>query len=154
MTLHAPVVGELKRMRARAGDVQVTFEVPPHRAADFARALLADGAGAEEARLLIDAAVFAPHHLHSALHHAGGEAPLEREAVIEAGPGEAVPLLTAALSDWTDFWFAPKPGAFLLYGDHDEYSTIFAHKQGAATRVVEALRSAGFREVAGYVRRL
>ena len=37
MTLHAPVAGELKRMRARAGDVQVTFEVPPHRAADALR---------------------------------------------------------------------------------------------------------------------
>lgn len=154
MTLHAPVAGELKRMRARAGDVQTTFEVPPHRAAAFARACLAGGAGVDEARLVIDAVVFAPHHLHRVLGHADLEGPLEREAVIDAGPGEAAGLLAAALSDWTDFWFAPKPGAFLLYGDHDEYSTLFAHRQGASSAVTEALRAAGFRQVAGYVRRL
>ena len=70
------------------------------------------------------------------------------------GPGRPATLLTAALQDWTDFWFVPIPGGFLLYGDHDEYATIFAHRTGPVASAAEALRAAGFDEVDGYEREL
>ena len=145
MTLTGPVVGELKRLGRRAGDKQATFHVPSTRAADFVAALLGQGAGKQGARVTIENVVFPPWHLRTALGHEDVSAGLASETTIEAGPGEAPALLTAALSDWTDFWFEPSPGAFLLYGHHDEYSTVYAHKQGAVSRVTTALTQAGFR---------
>jgi len=146
--------GALKQMRARAGEHQTTFAVPPARASQFAAALLGAGVGATGARLVVDAVVFPPKHLQTALSNSDVEAWLDAETVIEAEAGEAAALLTAALQDWTDFWFVPIPGGFLLYGDHDEYSTIFAQRTGAVSRAADALRAAGFDEVDGYEREL
>ncbi len=152
MTLIGPTTGELKRLRRRTGDKQATFAVPSLRAAEFAAALLGGGAGEQGARLTIENVVFPPRHLRAALGHENVEEGFSCETTIVAGSGETRALLTAALSDWTDFWFEPSPGGFLLYGDHDEYSTVFAHKQGAVSRAGEALLAAGFREVVGYER--
>jgi hypothetical protein len=149
-----PMPGALQHMRVRAGEHQATFTVPPTRATQFAAALLGAGVGAAGARLVVDAVVFPPRHLQTALGNSDAEAWLDAETVIEAEPGEAEALLTAALHDWTDFWFVPIPGGFLLYGDRDEYSTIFAHQQKAIASAADALRAAGFREVDDYVRDL
>lgn len=146
--------GALAHMRARAGEHQTTFAVPPGRAGQFAAALLGGGAGAQGARLVVDAVVFPPKHLQTALTGNDDDAWLDAETVIEAEAGEAAALLTAALQDWTDFWFVPIPGGFLLYGDHDEYSTIFAQRIGPVSRAAAALRAAGFAEVDGYEREL
>jgi hypothetical protein len=146
--------GALTHMRARAGEHQVTFVVPPARAGQFAAALLAAGIGAVGARLVVDAVVFPPKHLQTALSHHDDEAWLDTETVIEAEAGEAASLLSAALQDWTDFWFVPIPGGFLLYGDHEEYATIFSQRKQPVSRVADALRAAGFEEVDGYEREL
>jgi len=146
--------GALKHMRLRAGEHQATFAVPPARAGQFASALLGGGAGAAGARLVVDAVVFPPRHLRTALGHGEEDGWLDAETVVEADAGEAASLLTAALQDWTDFWFVPIPGGFLLYGDHDEYSTVFGHRRGAVSRVAEALHAAGFDEIDGYEREL
>ena len=145
--------GALQHMRARAGEHQATFAVPPARASQFAEALLGAGVGAAGARLVVDAVVFPPKHLQSALGH-DPEAWLDAETVVEAEPGEAEALLTAALLDWTDFWFVPIPGGVLLYGDHDEYSTIFGHRKDLVAAAADALRAAGFNEVDDYLREL
>lgn len=149
-----PMPGALQHMRVRAGEYQATFAVPPARATQFASALLGAGAGAAGARLVVDAVVFPPKHLHTALGHDDAEAWLDAETVVEAEPGEAEALLIAALQDWTDFWFVPIPGGFLLYGDRDEYSTIFAHRSDLVAGATEAIRAAGFSEVDDYVRDL
>jgi hypothetical protein len=146
--------GALTHMRVRAGEYQVTFAVPPARATQFASALLGAGAGAAGARLVVDAAVFPPKHLHTTLGNGDAEAWLDAETVIEAEAGESEALLIAALQDWTDFWFVPIPGGFLLYGDNHEYATIFAHRKDLVAGVADALRGAGFRDVDDYVRDL
>jgi hypothetical protein len=146
--------GALEHMRARAGEHQATFVVPPERASQFAAALLCAGIGAAGARLVIDAVVFPPKHLQTALGNRDAEAWLDAETILEAEPGEAEALLTAALQDWTDFWFVPIPGGFLLYGDHDEYSTIFAQRKGPLSHAADALRAVGFDDVDGYEREL
>ena len=150
MISRGPMPGALKHMRMRAGEHQATFVVPPARASQFAAALLGGGVGAAGARLVIDAVVFPPKHLQTALGSSDAEAWLDAETVVEAEAGEAESLLTAALQDWTDFWFVPIPGGFLLYGDHDEYSTIFAQRKDPVDRAALALRGAGFDEVEGY----
>jgi hypothetical protein len=145
-------VGELKRLRARVSPEQATFHVPPARAADFATALCAAGAGADGARIVIANVVFPARHLNAALGRSDPEAVLARETVVDAGAGEAHPLLTAALGDCVDFWFVPSPGGFLLFADHDEYSTVFAHKKSAVSRSTAALTQAGFRHVSDFSR--
>lgn len=154
MISRGAMAGALKHMRVRAGEHQATFAVPPARASQFASALLDAGVGAAGARLVVDSVVFPPKHLQTALSNDDDQAWLDAETVIEAEPGEAAALLTAALQDWTDFWFVPIPGGFLLYGDHDEYSTIFAQHKGPVSRAAEALRAAGFDEVDDYEREL
>ena len=154
MISRGPMPGALQHMRVRAGEHQMTFAVPPARASQFAAALLDAGVGAAGARLVVDAVVFPPKHLQTALGNGDAEAWLDAETVIEAGPGEADALLIAALQDWTDFWFVPIPGGFLLYGDHDEHSTIFAHQRDPITRAADALRAARFDEVDDYDREL
>jgi hypothetical protein len=153
VTSRGAMPGALTHMRVRAGEHQVTFTVPPPRAKQFAEALLGGGAGAAGARLVVDAVVFPPKHLQTALGH-DPEAWLDAETIIEAEPGEADALLIAALQDWTDFWFVPIPGGLLLYGDRDEFATIFAHQQHTIARAADALRAAGFRDVHDYVRDL
>jgi hypothetical protein len=143
----------LTHMRVRAGEHQVTFAVPQARSTQFAAALLGAGAGAAGARLVIDAAVFPPKHLQTALGN-DAEAWLDAETVIEAEPGEAEALLIAALQDWTDFWFVPIPGGFFLYGDNHEHATIFAQRRDIVAGTAEAVRAAGFDELDDYVREL
>jgi hypothetical protein len=130
----------------------VTFVVPPARATQFASALLGAGAGAAGARLVVDAVVFPPQQLQAALGNRDAEAWLDAETVIEAEPGEAATLLIAALQDWTDFWYVPIPGGFLLYGDNDEHATIFAHRRDVVRRTADAVRGAGFEDIEGYER--
>ena len=154
MISRGPMPGALTHMRVRAGEHQATFAVPPARAGQFAAALLGATIGAAGARLVVDAVVFPPKQLQTALGGNDDEPWLDAETVIEADAGEAATLLTAALQDWTDFWFVPIPGGFLLYGDHDEYATIFAHRTGPVASAAEALRAAGFDEVDGYEREL
>jgi hypothetical protein len=146
--------GALQHVRARAGEHQATFVVPPARATQFAAALLERGAGANGARLVVDAVIFPPQHLQTALGNGDTESWLDAETVVEAGSGEAGTLLAAALQDWTDFWFIPIPGGFFLYGDHEEKATIFAQRQDAVSRAAGALHAAGFDEVDGYEREL
>jgi len=40
---------------------------------------------------------------------------------------ETAALLRAARADWVDFVFIPNPKPFVVYGDHDEFTTILAH---------------------------
>jgi hypothetical protein len=146
------MAGALQHMRVRAGEHQVTFAVPPARATQFASAVLGAGTAAAGARLVVDAVVFPPKHLQTALGNGDTEAWVDAETVIEAGPGEADALLIAALQDWTDFWFVPIPGGFLLYGDNHEYCTLFSHRRDLVVAVANGLRAAGFDEVDGYER--
>jgi len=44
--------------------------------------------------------------------------------------------------------------SFLLDGDHDAYSTIFAQRKGSVSRAADTLRAAEIREGDDYVREL
>lgn len=61
-------------------------------------------------------------------------------------------LLKAALSDWVDFWYVPTPRVFMIYADHDEYSTFFADTKSSLNRVALPLLEARFKEVRDYQR--
>lgn len=61
-------------------------------------------------------------------------------------------LLEAALGDWVNFTFVPKPKPFVIYADHDEYTTFYANTKSNLNGVVQALSGAGFEKVPDYQR--
>jgi hypothetical protein len=102
----------------------------------------------------IEQAVFEPTHLIKLL--ADHSIPPRYECGVRfttEGQKETQLLLHAILSDWIDFIFVPEPKSFAMYGDHDEYTTFFAHSRSNLNRVVHAL-SGEFRMVSDYERRL
>ena len=56
-------------------------------------------------------------------------------------------LLQAALSDSVDFWFIPTPKPFVIYADHDEYTTFFANSKSNLNGIVDPLLKRGFESV-------
>lgn len=61
-------------------------------------------------------------------------------------------MLEAALGDWVDFVFVPVPKPFVIYADHDEYTTFYANTKSNLNRVAQALIAAGFEKVLDYER--
>ena len=73
---------------------------------------------------------------------------LQRESSINVvGQQQVGALLEAALGDWVDFWFVPTPKPFVIYADHDEYTTFFANSKSNLNGVVEPLVKQGFKTV-------
>jgi hypothetical protein len=142
--------GEAKKLRRKAGDAQVTFAVTRADAMAFAAALLSGDQSCERATLVVQETSGALYHVGPLIAHPPLE-PLPRDTTIAAtGPEAAAALLAAAVSDYVDFWFAPTPGALLVYADNDGYATVFAHRQGPVSRAGERLQAAGLSEVTGY----
>lgn len=75
-------------------------------------------------------------------------------SVTATGQREIEELLQAAFADWVDFLFVPSPKPFVIYADHDEYTTFYANNRSNLNRIREALSSQGFEEIAEYTRRL
>jgi len=102
----------------------------------------------------IDSVVFEPENLNALLTSRSLPPSLQRESSIEVvGHQEAGALLQAALSDSVDFWFIPTPKPFVIYADHDEYTTFFAASKSNLNGVVEPLLKQGF-EAVDYERNL
>jgi len=143
--------GESKKLRKKAGSsAQATFAVTRQGASAFASALLSGDPPCEHAALVVEETSGALYHVGPLIARPPLDA-LPRDTTIAATSGEAsATLLAAALSDYVDFWFLPKPGGFVVYADNDEYATVLAQRQGPLSRAGERLRAAGFREVVGY----
>jgi hypothetical protein len=146
--------GASKKLRAKAdGWSQATFVVPTGNVAAFAAALRSGAPPWERASLVVEG-TSRPVYEIAALTGGGAET-MPRDTTLEAvGAEAAAGLLAAALADYVDGWFVPKPGSMVVFVDNDEYATVFAPKQGAVSSRAEALRAAGFREAVGYERRL
>jgi hypothetical protein len=48
--------------------------------------------------------------------------------------------LIAVLSDCVDFLFIPTPTSFVIYADHDEYITFYAHTRSNLNQVANPLQ--------------
>lgn len=147
---------EISKLRRTAGTFfQRTFVTPPlNRLPAFVAILLA-GPPLASASLTLDEVVFTPEHVNRLLsrHHVPQEC-RSGWTITATGQQESKALLTAALDDWLDFYFQPEPNRFLLYADHDEYTTLFAARKGTLSRLATALAAGGVAEVSDYVRTL
>jgi hypothetical protein len=144
----------LKQIRKSAWKFQRTFKTPLNNLQPFVAAILST-ASPETACITIEQAVFEPRRWidlltrYSLLPHYG-----KGSSVTAVGRQEMEDLLHTAFSDWFDFLFVPTPRPFVIYADHDEYTTFYANTRSNVSRVVEALSAEGFEEISDYERQL
>ncbi|MCI0350760.1 MAG: hypothetical protein L0Z53_15150 [Acidobacteriales bacterium] len=103
----------------------------------------------------IDGVIFDPKHLTALLAKFSLPPEYGSEWSVTAhGQQEVQELLQAVLSDWIDFAFTPAPKPFVIYADHDEYTTFYANTKSNLNRVVNALSEQGFERIDDYERQL
>ena len=147
MTLSA-TSGSLKRLRRVPWRFQQTFKTPLRNLQPFVATIISAREEIQGGTVTIDSVVFEPKNLNALLASRSLPSSLRTESSIEAaGYQEAGALLQAALGDWVDFWFIPTPKTFVIYADHDEYTTFFATSKSKLNGVVEPLLKQGFKAV-------
>jgi hypothetical protein len=140
--------GSLKRLRKVPWRFQQTFRTPLRNLQPFVATIIAGRKQIQGATVTIDSVVFEPKNLNALLASQSLPPSLQPESSVEvAGQQQVGALLEAALGDWVDFWFVPTPKPFVVYADHDEYTTFFANSKSNLNGVVEPLRKQGFQTV-------
>jgi hypothetical protein len=144
----------LKQIRKTPWKFQQTFKTPLKNLRPFVAAIIST-ASPETACITIEQAVFEPKHWIELLTRYSLPPRYGRGVSVTAdGRKEVEELLHTAFTDWFDFLFVPTPKPFVIYADHDEYTTFYANTRSNLNRVVQALLAQGFEEVAEYTRQL
>ena len=79
---------------------------------------------------------------------------LQRDTTLAVvDPDKVKELLHAALSDWLDFAFVPIVKLFVIYADHDQYTTFYANTKSNLERIRLSLLAKRFEEVRNYERK-
>ena len=147
--------GSLKRFRRTPWRFQQTFSTPLKNLQPFVATITSAHEPFDAASITIDEAVFEPKHLLDILAKYSLPARYGHDLTYAAsGHEEVQALLLAALSDWIDFIFVPAPKPFVIYADHDEYTTFYANMKSNLNRVADALSRRGFEKVKDYERNL
>src|SRR4051794_10895686 len=123
--------GTLKRYRRSTPAFQQTFQTPLKDLDHFVDVIMSCLPRVEAALAVFERVVFEPRYNLVPLYEKYSLTKNwnEEEPGIEAqSASEVRELLQAVLSEWIDFLFAPTPGAFVIFADHDEYITFFAHR--------------------------
>jgi hypothetical protein len=137
--------GSLERIRKIPSKYKQSFFTPLHDLEQFVSTIMSAHAPIEKGYITIDRIVFEPKSLkdllvqHSVTDETGVYVSLEAIGQEEIGA-----LLRSALADWIDFVFVPTPTLFVMYTDHEEFTTFYANKKGALNRIVHALSDKGF----------
>ena len=140
--------GSLNRLRKVPWRFQQTFLTPLQNLETFVATIISSREEIQGGTVTVDSVVFEPRNLNALLTNQSLPLSLQRESSIEAaGHLEVGALLLAALSDSVDFWFIPTPKPFVIYTDHDEYTTFFANSKSNLNGVVEHLLNQGFEKV-------
>jgi hypothetical protein len=147
--------GFWKKFQRTPWRFQQTFQTPLQNLQPFVTTVLSAHGPHEGASLTVDEAVFEPRHLLDLLAKHDLPAKFNRGATITATNREEVQaLLQAGLADWMDFAFVPVPKPFVIYADHDEYTTLLANTKSNLNRLTTALSRQSFQPVEGYERQL
>jgi hypothetical protein len=146
-TSHQP--GSIKKFRRTPWRFQATFHTPLDNLDPFVAAILGSHGQVESGTVTIEAVVMGANKLMAV-------SPVDQfrhdTAVCGETAKEVHRLLVAALGDWVDFLFIPEPKPFVVYADHDEYTTFFANTKSNLNKVISALEREGFKFVEGYTR--
>ena len=147
--------GALKKFRRTPWKFQATFGTPLKDLERFVQAITSGHEPLEAASMMIDAVIFEPNRLLELLDKHALPRRYGRDVCIEAvGQHEVQELLQAVLADWIDFAFVPAPKPFVIYADHDEYTTLYANTKSKLNVVADRLMSQGFERIKEYERNL
>jgi len=147
------IQGSLKRFRRTPWRFQQTFHTPLENLRPFVATIVSALEPLNGGCVTLDQVVFEPKHLIALLNKNSLPAEYGQDWSLTAeGEDETKALLEAALGDWVDFIFVPTPKPFVIYADHDEYSTFYANTKSNLNRVVLALSMNGFEKVPDYTR--
>lgn len=145
--------GTINKFGRTAWKFQQTFRTPLKNLEPLISSVITAVPRIQAACLTIDKVIFEPKHLIALMTR--HQAPLRyvRDITITAsGTNESEALLLAALSDWIDFLFVPRPKPFVIYADHDEYTTFYAQTRSNLNSVTCPLARQGVEEIPGYRR--
>ena len=147
--------GSLKRIRRTTWKFQQTFLTPLKDLERFVSTIMSSHAPIEKGCVTIDQYGFEAKTLKAFLDQHSISDEIGHDVSLEAvGQQEAEALLRSTLADWVDFFFVPTPKPFVIYADHDEYTTFYAHTKSNLNRIVHALSDKGFETVEDYERNL
>lgn len=138
-------MGELKQLRKNTPQFQRTYLTPFDNLDGFVSAILSQ-AESDGATLTIDQVVFDTDNLDAVVERDTG-CSLESDGVTFHANGAASvqALLISALSDPIDFLYIPSPKVFMIYADHDGYTTFYANTKPNFNKVKVPLDSKGFK---------
>ena len=143
---------ETLRFRSEPWPLQQTFVTPLRELEDFVQRFISVS-GTKDGLLSTDLVVFEPTSLLELLSYASVPVDNRWRFIIGAvGQKSSSELLVAALSDWIDFAFIPRPANIAIYADHDENTTFYGHDKAALTDLTSSLKGAGYELVPNYIR--
>jgi len=149
----ATTPGALSKFGRTPWNFQVTFNTPLQSLDAFVSTILADNRKFEGGSVTIDKIVFEPKNLNSLVAAYSGKIEFSRDWTITVeGLTEVRKLLQATLADWVNFLFVPAPKPFVIYADHDEFTTFYANTRSNLNLVMNGLLEKGFKQVSNYQR--
>ena len=137
------------RLREAPFPFQTTYITPLKELPEFVGTMLTQF-GVDEGDVWIELIVFEPRELIWYLRGRGfvcDERQLNRAVLQAENKPEMAELLECVLGQWTDFAFIPSPKEFVMYADHDEYTTIFARSAESLSALQTRMENKGFKAV-------
>lgn len=150
-------INALKRLRKTSWKFQQTFRTtaPGQNLTSFVSTIVSATPSPGVGSFTIGQAVIFPDHLTAFFEQNSlAQACKSGTTLTTASRNEAEGLLLAAFSDPLDFLFAPGKKPFVLYADHDQFTTFFAQTRSNLNRITEPLLRNGFQQILDYQRRL
>jgi hypothetical protein len=145
--------GAIKKFKRTSWSCQMTFATPLKKLDVFVPAIFSHLKPIKEASITVDSYAFEPKNLLALMSKHMISEQLSRDTLLTAvGPDKVQELLRTAFSDWMNFVFIPVLKLFVIYADHDEYTTFYANTKSNLERIRRSLLAKGFEEVRNYER--
>jgi hypothetical protein len=141
------------RLREVALPFQQTYATPDAELSRFVRTLLAPF-DVNEGALWVEQIIFEPKELIWYLRGRGftySEGELNTATLIAENTAEVTELLECVLGQWTDFAFIPSPKEFVIYADHDGFTTVFTADDAVLSTLRSSMKLEGFKEVEDWI---
>jgi hypothetical protein len=141
--------GAMKKFIRTPWRFQQTVQTPLKDLERFVSVILTANP-AKQGTVIVDEVVFDSEKINALINIAPET--LGRDDSIKATDVEVAELLMASFSGWMDFLFIPAPKPFVIYSDHDEFTTFYANSKSALNHVIAPLRDAGYSVVRDWER--
>jgi hypothetical protein len=128
-----------KQVRSLGWKFQKTFLTPLKALSPFADRIASIGAP-KSCTITIHRNVFEPKEWLDVLKRYSLKPTYDSGVAVRCeGAQESRELLGAAFTGWIDFLYVPKPKQFVIYADHDEYTTFYTNTKANLNRLAEAM---------------